>query len=193
MIIIPIGIDCGTADYLKRHNLRMFSLPFDWCLPYNGVSEIIKNNFVDFLPDDNSNISNKYKVVFIHNNFPEDNQKMNRRCRRFIDLLNNIEETFIFFKKGHAKHNHSEALNVNCEIKNDILDSEELYIFLKEQFPKLKFKIIIALNCEECFECDRHYTSSFKDIIIYNITTKNAILDINKFENIFTMIYNIDT
>ena len=49
-IIVPIGLDCGIASVLKKYNLRNFSLPFDWTVTYNGVSDIIKDNFRNFLP-----------------------------------------------------------------------------------------------------------------------------------------------
>jgi hypothetical protein len=49
MIIVPIGIDCGFASLLQKYNLRHFSLPFDWIVSYNGISQIIENNFDNFL------------------------------------------------------------------------------------------------------------------------------------------------
>jgi hypothetical protein len=41
MIIIPIGIDCGNSDFLKKYNIRKFALPFDWVVTYNGISNIL--------------------------------------------------------------------------------------------------------------------------------------------------------
>ena len=50
MIIVPIGIDCGVADILKKYKIRKFALPFDWVVTYNGIKNIIENDFADFLP-----------------------------------------------------------------------------------------------------------------------------------------------
>ena len=108
MIIVPIGIDCGVADILKKYKIRKFALPFDWVVTYNGIKNIIENDFADFLPHnivyrENNDIVvfNKYDVKFIHDKFNEsDIEKYNRRIARFKDLLNN-KELIIFLKKGH--------------------------------------------------------------------------------------------
>ena len=47
MIIIPLGIDCIIAEFLRNR-----SYPFDWVLTYSGVHKIIDNNFIDFIPND---------------------------------------------------------------------------------------------------------------------------------------------
>ena len=44
-MIIPIGVDCGMAEFCKKYNLRTRSFPFDWIVSYNGVSKCIENNF----------------------------------------------------------------------------------------------------------------------------------------------------
>lgn len=185
MIFVPIGIDCGIADYLRNNNLRNFALPFDWCVIYNGITDIVKNNFSNFLPNDNSNISKLSYTSFIHNTFPNDLDKMNQRIKRFIDLLSTTEEEIIFFRKGHSYHNHAEASKLNCNIKDDITDCEEFYTFLKDKYPNLKFNIIIALNCDKCYDSSKEYESTLNCISIYNIITKNTMLDIEKFNNIF--------
>lgn len=191
MITIPIGIDCGTADYLKRNNIRQLSLPFDWCVTYNGITDIVKNNFSNFLPTNNLSISNSSYTSytsFVHNIFPADIDTMNRRIKRFMDLLSTKDEELIFIKKGHANHNHSEALNLGCQIKNDIVDCEEFYLFLQNNYPKLKFKIMCIINCSQCFDCDKIYTSNFENMTIYNIITENTMIDMEKFEKVLSIL-----
>ena len=33
-IIVPIGVDCGVANFLRDNGYRNFSLPFDWVVSY---------------------------------------------------------------------------------------------------------------------------------------------------------------
>ena len=134
MIIVPIGVDCGLANLLKKYNLRKFSLPFDWIVTYSSISKIIQNDFKNFLEYTNTNKINKlYNLCFYHNTFPEDYEKMNRRINRLIDLLNNSEEEIIFFRKGHAFHHHNECHKHGLQLSNDIIDSEKLNIELKKK------------------------------------------------------------
>jgi hypothetical protein len=69
-------------------------------------------------------------------------------------------------------------------MKNDIIDSEELESYLKQRYPKLKFKIITILFCTQCFDIQKNYKSISDNIIIHNkalshieIDTLNQILD----------------
>ena len=140
--IVSLGVDCGVANFLKENGLRNFSLPFDWVVSYGGVSNILKNNFSNYIPKDNSQFNRKDNVKFIHENFPADIEKMNRRINRFLNLLNDDKE-IIFLRKGHSEHHHSESEVIN----DDLLDCEELYDILKENYKNLKFKIILFLVC----------------------------------------------
>jgi hypothetical protein len=47
-MIIPIGVDCGMAEFCRKYNLRKASLPFDWTVTYNGVSKCIEDDFKYF-------------------------------------------------------------------------------------------------------------------------------------------------
>lgn len=188
MIIIPCGIDCGLADLLNKNNLRKFSLPFDWSVSYGGISNIIKNDFKEFIPTNNSNKINKiYNYSFFHNNFPEDIEKMKRRCKRLLDLLEKTkEEEVIFFRKGHAFHHHEECKKNELFLENDVKDSENLSIILKEKYPNLKYKIIVVLVCDTCFDKSINYISNDVNLKIYNIATPT--FDNEKFEEIFKNI-----
>jgi len=186
MIIVPIGIDCGLAGLLKKYGLRHFSLPFDWTVSYGGVSRIIENDFYHFVPFDNNNINNKYSINFFHNKFPQDTETMTRRCNRLLDLLNQSEHDIIFFRKGHACHHHLECNNRNLVLENDIVDAENLSLILKSKYPTLKYKIIVALVCNSCFDPNKSYNSADDNINIYNISTPS--FDDARFENLFRYV-----
>jgi len=62
-MIIPIGVDCGMAEFVQKYNLRNISFPFDWTVSYNGVSKCIDDSFKFFTEPLNNRI-NKYDVSF---------------------------------------------------------------------------------------------------------------------------------
>lgn len=186
MIFIPCGVDCGLAEFLKKKKLRQFSLPFDWSVSYGGISKIIKNDFKDFIPINSSKINTIYNYSFFHNDFPEDIEIMTRRCNRLLNLFNSASDELIFIRKGHAFHHHSEATKLCLKIENDITDAENLSIVLKEKYPNLRYKIIVALVCDTCFDKDVNYSSKDVNVEIHNIATPT--FDDNKFENLLNGI-----
>lgn len=165
-IYIPIGIDCTIAEEIKKKNKRTNAYPFDWVVTYNGVTDIIKNKFINYLPDNNTIQNYKSHTLFLHNNFPADNEKMNRRINRFMDLLNNKTDEIIFFRKSHCYRHHKEVENSEFQLKNDLDDSIELYDYLKANYSELKFKIIIILMCGKCFDKTMIYDTT--KVEVYN-------------------------
>ena len=141
-IYVSLGSDCMCAFTARDTNKRSVALPFDWVVTYNGVSEIIKDEFKHFLPkSENTTFNPLSNTNFVHNKFPNDYDKMNRRIQRFMDLLKNETDEIIFIRHGHHSHHHQEKRRLKSKLKNDIVDGEELYGHLKEQYPKFNFKI----------------------------------------------------
>ena len=177
-MIIPIGVDCGMADFIKKYNLRNISFPFDWNISYNGVSECIDDNFNFFIEPLNNRI-NKYDVYF-HHDFVnihllnEDKQKYIRRYQRLINILETSNEEIIFCRKGHACHNHYEHNGKYSNIISDIDDAEKLDIILQNKYPQLKYKIIVILVCDKCFNPIEIYKSKSVKLEIYNIASPQA-------------------
>lgn len=177
-MIIPIGVDCGLADFLKKHNLRSFSFPFDWNVSYNGVSKCIDDNFKCFISPLNNRINN-YDIYF-HHDFEktclleQDTCKYNRRCERFMNILETSNEDIIFCRKGHASHNHFEHNGKYLNITSDIVDAENLNIILSKKYPQLKYKIIVLLICGSCFNSTEEYKSNSDKVQIYNIATPQS-------------------
>jgi hypothetical protein len=175
-LYISIGIDCGNSQVLNDCEKRKLSLPFDWVVTYNGVTDIIKNDFEDFLPlpeminEKNTQLFNDLSCTFFpHNVFPRDYEKMQRRIDRFRNCLKYETTELIFIRKGHFIHNHDEAnTKFNCVLKNEIDDCEELYDYLKTKYPKLIFKIVLLLTCNICFDFNKVYDSD--KITITNIS-----------------------
>ena len=178
MYIIPIGVDCGNVELLKSLNLRVFSFPFDWIVTYNGISNILKTNFSEFFNIDQKKFNEDYQLLFVHNTFPNDYDILNRRIKRFLNILSDSTDKIIFIRKGHATHHHKElntyCTNCNIEIKDDIKDAEELYLYLKSNYSKLIFKIIVILVCGNCYNNNTNYSSIYEEIDIYNISAKRV-------------------
>lgn len=181
-IFISLGLGCQVATQIKDAGFRQFSLPFDWVVPYSGVSSIIKNNFCNYIPNGiftNSNndshpVSLETHTIFPHNKFPQDTEKMKRRINRFIDLLNSTDKELIFIKRGHMdQHHNAECLiKYNWNICNDIDECKEIFIFLKNKYPNLKFKIILLLLCSKCFDVNTNYIC--ENIEIHNVSNANT-------------------
>ena len=173
MIFVSIGIDCDVANFLNKYNLRKISLPFDWNVPYNGVSKCIDCNFENFTNPLDKDRINEYDVYF-HHDFEKvndkeaiiaDKEKYLRRCDRLINLFKNCENTneeIFFIRKGHMCYHHEEQNGKYKNITDDYEDAKKLNKILSNKYPCLKYIIILLLGCTKCFK---------KDTIIYNIDT----------------------
>lgn len=184
MIIIPIGIDCDLANLLRKNKYRNLAYPFDWNVTYEGISEVFKNDFKNFVPPNIDTNLNRYGIKFYHDKFPEECEKYETRIMRLKNILETSREKIIFFRKGHASHHHDEYES----IANDIYDAEKLHEFLNDKYPKLNYDIIVVVVCGKCFDCDITYVAKFKNIKIFNIVTDKV--DDMKFENLFKNIYS---
>ena len=150
-MFISLGVDCGTANILNSLGLRKKSLPFDWVVTYEGITNIINDNFINFLPEMNDNVYEKLNknsgTLFLHNNFPDDIEQMNKRISRFKQILETSDEKIIFVRKSHGSHHHIEYNNVI----NDIDDMINLDILLSTKYTNLIYEIHIILICDKCF------------------------------------------
>lgn len=189
MIIIPIGVDCGMANFLKKYKLRNCALPFDWVVSYTGVSNCICNDFNLFTNPLNNN-KNIYDIYFVHDfnheNINDDTEKYNRRIQRFKNILTETTEEVIFCRKGHAYHHHKE----NNIVANEIEETEKLNTIIKYQYPLLKYKIILILVCGNCIGHNEKITNKSVNIEIYNIST--PIVDDILFEKTMCNIFNLE-
>jgi hypothetical protein len=177
-MIISLGVDCGIADFCNRHKIRFTSLPFDWTVAYNGVSDCIADEFTEFLNITPERV-NKYDIYFHHHFendtvFEEHATKYKRRIHRFLELLKTPSEFLVFCRRGHASHHHLEHGGKYKSMKSDIQDAEGLDVVLRTKYPELKYKIVVMVVCGECFDCNAVYKSSSERIEIHNIATPYA-------------------
>jgi hypothetical protein len=168
-MFISLGIDCGTANILKQLGLRNYSLPFDWVVTYEGITNIINNNFTNYLPKEHDNkyelLNKNSGTLFLHNNFPADIEQMNKRIDRFKNLLETSNEKIIFVRKSHGSHHHGEYNNVI----NDINDAINLDLLLLKKYPNLIYEIHVILICDNCFTNIAINENISNNIKIHNI------------------------
>ena len=173
-MILPIGIDCGLATYLRDHQVRTCALPFDWVVSYNGVAKCIEDDFHQFIPASNQR-HNPYDIYFWHDftarTFEQDISKYKRRIERFQTILATSQEEVLFIRKGHAGHHHTEQNSKFSAIRSDLEDAEALDAVLQQKYPMLRYKLIVVLVCSKCFDPMTVYTSVSERIKIYNIAT----------------------
>lgn len=193
MIIVPIGVDCRIAQFIKDNKLRSFSFPFDWTVSYNGVSSCISDDFRLFTEPLQSRI-NRYDIYF-HHDFDAayllqtHRVKYVRRYTRLMELLKSCKEEVIFCRKGHAVHHHGEHNGKYKNITSDIDDAEKLDSVLRAKYPNLNYKIIVILICGNCFQSEQLYTSKSKCIEIHNIASVQA--DDKQFTDLCCSIFNV--
>ncbi len=173
-MIVSLGTDCIVSMFCDKYKLKRATLPFDWCVSYNGVSKCFDDDFKHFVDTIDENRINKYDVYFHHDFkdnqlYNQDKDKYIRRCARLQELLKNTEEEIIFVRSGHSCHHHDELNGKYKIIANDIEDIEYLDTIIPTKYPKLKYKMIIFLSCDRCFNPQIKYESKKNNIEIYNI------------------------
>lgn len=117
-IYIPIGSNCATSHYLRKHNMRNIAYPFDWnCASLEMIYDVLSNDFENFLndifigtkidrlyfgEDDNIIITNekifpiickKYNILFPHDFNKIDANYINKvknKYKRRIERFKNI-------------------------------------------------------------------------------------------------------
>ena len=181
-LIISLGFDCGPQIVIKeKAEISQPSFPFDSCITYKGVSEIISNGYTNLLDkfilsNIGSYIDFRNGIKFKHDGIIENKQgneiytqhknkettleevktKYMRRLERlhkYLEAYNTStnNQQIIFVRKSHDDNHHGEAREYDIEIKNDIVDTIELEGYLNSRYPKLNYLIVVFLICEDCF------------------------------------------
>lgn len=184
-VYIPIGIDCDVATMCKEQNIRTCAFPFDHIVTYEGITNIVKSKFENFLPSaklhdlTSSSILNRhYGVRFMHDNFLKqaETDKYKRRIERFFNILKTEKNKVIFIKKGHALHHHNEY-----NIPDEYEEIKELDDYLQNNYKELDYKIVLILLCKTC-NCSYTNDINRKNIDVY--TYSDIPITDNQYQNI---------
>lgn len=193
-MFVSLGIDCATANVLIQLGLRTCSLPFDWVVTYEGITNIINNDFTNYLPKKDNNKYEKLNknsgTLYLHNKFPDDIEIMNKRIDRFKNLLEMSNEKIIFVRKSHGNNHHNEYDNV----MNDVDDAINLDLLLIKKYPNLIYEIHVILICSNCFANTIINKNISNNIKIHNISktypTNLHYTDLNYLNNFCKKIFN---
>jgi hypothetical protein len=147
--IVPIGFRCSTAIACKYANIRKFSLPFDWGIPWypKTIHQIIESNFENFYdfkaPNDRAIFNTKYGFGSGH--FNKNINELVETMKKRVDRLNNIiiEQNkkiyFIHISEDYFYDEKHREDSFNDMILKQLL---ELEILLKTKYIHLNFNII---------------------------------------------------
>ena len=145
--IIPFGHRCGTALACNYANIRKFSLPFDWGIPF--FPQIIKNilennfkNFTDFTYYKNITYNNIYNFSSGHYNDDHNInvETFNRRISRFNDIINQKKKIyFVYFNEDYLYDENYRNDEFNNNIFNEMLLLEN---FIKNKYTNINYNIL---------------------------------------------------
>lgn len=141
---IPFGHRCSSALACIYSNIRNFSLPFDWGIPYfpHTIQKILENNFEDFTNFTYVNkrmVNKKYNFGSSHfgSNIVETSK---RRIDRFNDIINQPKKIyFVYINEDYLYDNSYRNDEFNDKIFNEML---ELETFLKEKYINIDYNIL---------------------------------------------------
>ena len=176
--IVPLGIDCILAEILKECQLRNISHPLDWVVSFGGIAQLFENKFEDFIPtikykypnDEDFFWSEKYGIIFRHDDFPEKTETYNRRIQRLLDILGNTNEPILFLRNGHVKYHHDEVEHNNILYTDDLKDIIDFESAIKKHFPNLIYRIILFVRCTNCYLTDETYKVTSENIKVFNVS-----------------------
>jgi hypothetical protein len=150
--IVSLGVDCSLASYFKDKNIRQEAYPFDWVVSYYGIDILLQNKFDNFFPNDGES-STDY-IRFMHDSFPKDITKYERRIERLFQLIDSVNDELLFIRLGHSSNHHFDCSSLKTKPTPEQLDeiklSKNIYQFLTRKNPKLKFEMHLILNCNLC-------------------------------------------
>ena len=185
--IIPLGSQCFSSFFLKKHNLKKTSYPFDWIFSSPKViTDILNDKFKKFLNKDyyvikdiNSD-KNQHQIylpeltMFNHRNPLKDEDYIYyKRCiNRFYNILDKNEKK-LFLITSLKNEINNELENI-CLLNHVINNITKNYILLSI------FQICTGVQSKEVYEYD--------NMIIIQITTlseSDGVIFFNDLDNIY--------
>ena len=167
---IPLGRACRPAKWLKTHNLRYCSLPFDWFMNFSleAVLSVLINSvsstFIEYREEPEKAEKHRYitelktGTVFMHD-FPLEKEmkdyvsifekNIERRCERMRKILKNYRNICFI-----------------CNRNEDISVFSDFISKMLELYPKLKINFVNI----------RHSKDS--KVILYKVSKDSVIYDI---------------
>lgn len=168
-LYISLGSDCQVAHYSRLAEVRKGTFPFDWMLTVNtsSVSRLIRDNFEYSLEEgffekhsmyDHVMVNNYYGIEYRHewtsdlgtdfSNYKERMEdiqlKYQRRVERFSRLADYKGKVFFIRVAFNPKLDSNMKSLPKEQLSITHADAVELRDAIKERFPNLDFKLVIA-------------------------------------------------
>lgn len=203
--VCSLGTLCHTAYFIKRHNLKKCSYPFDWIFSnINVVIDCLKDDFKKFLDKDNyiDHSSNNpelcghkiYNSAMFNHTSPrtEEGYEYFVRCvNRFRNLLLKKEKKLFVIMSVNDEHNNIEnsLIELNNELKNITCNFNILYINHHAGILENSHSIVDIDNIDNIDNIDilELCTTSISNGVDFNNNDDNIYLD-----KIFTSNYKFD-
>jgi len=178
-IVIPLGCHCGVAWWMREYNIRLFALPFDWCItPYQALYKTIESDFCHYFKKENLVPSSKaywsdylynfYKNVYHTNVDGSIGAVLDKKFQMIFahDFPNNMHATINhnydiqYTKYSRRIKRFFEVINSGKHIYfmrlHDITKKEALalYQLLKTKYPTTPFTLIALGSDSQEFSQD---------------------------------------
>lgn len=156
--VIPLGSDCGVAGSLRKYGYKEKSYCFDWTVTklnfiidsFNNKFKNFENLFENCEKSGNQKLKYNNSIYFYHDDNIVSNalkQKYIHRSKRLHDLCK-CKKNILFIRKG----------------KNDsIEDIQKLKDAIINNYPDLKFKILLLNNIKKYNYFDEHIIHEYYD------------------------------
>lgn len=173
-VVISLGSDCHPAAYTRKHSIRDFAFPFDWCLtPFDSIYHFIKNDFAGYLKKKNlvqseekqfnhslkkflqktslvavstyqSWVVDKKNGMIFVHDFPDN--RLPVIAKWYKDIARKYERRIKRFKAVMDGSKHVYLIRYLDTTKKQALELEKL---LRKNFPHARFTLIIIGNTPE--------------------------------------------
>jgi hypothetical protein len=191
--ICSLGFNCHTAHFMKAHNIKAASYPFDWIISnLTVVKKSIEDDFAEFLnkqsyvklnlPTGCGHINYCDNMFFHHN--PLENEKdylyFNRCVERFRNLLKNPELKLFIISMSNDGLGVGHSLS--DEIRTNFIDFDN---FLENYTEN--YKILVIINYPDK-KINTHKVTNINNLIFLEIDTlssSNGITYQNNIDNIY--------
>ena len=197
--VCSLGTMCHTANFIKRHNLKKCSYPFDWLFSdINVVIDCLKDDFKKFLDKDNyiDHLSGNpelcghkyYSPKMFNHTCPriKEGYEYYVRCvDRFRNLLQKKEKKLFIIMSVNDEYNNIEnsVIELNKELKNNTTNFSILLINHHAGLSENSHVIVDIDNIDILELC----TLSISNGIDFENNNDNIYLD-----NIFTSNYKFN-
>lgn len=152
-LFISLGSDCAVAECLRDAGHRDAAYPFDWCVSYGGVGEIMrdaleKRDTCDAVcAVDGGNFNARYGVFHMHASFPMALPTMTRRFDRLCAAIMG-DRPAVFIRRSHPLHHHLERGGV--AMVDEVADAREIARVIEVANPRGHHRVELMLACDLC-------------------------------------------